>query len=414
MVYMYTPIAAHDFPLRHMKNLLFVSTCPLPMDRGSNLHAFYFLKALTPCFKVYCIFFIEPHRELPSVHDMDALNLDIKDYDFCFFHRSKNNNKYSLFVRRIATFPGCYINAATNAHGLEKIGAYIEKYSIDIVHFENFWYARYAFNIPKHLKTIMVYHDLHHSIYRQQVAFEKKLLGKLLLGLNCLKYYLFERLLDKQVDMKIFLNPIEMLSMPRRSVHIPHVANHDITFRKIRRTNTYNILFLGAYTHPPNRISLEYILNRLLPKLVKRTTNFTLHIVGPGTERFEDFIARSSHKNMVKIQGFKENINEVFEGMDIALFPILYGGGIKTKIIDSMAAGVPIVTTPQGIIGLTSLPRNCIGVGNTVDEILDELTLLMNSHALRLERARIARAYFQEQHSFTAFSRRVADTYLRI
>jgi glycosyltransferase involved in cell wall biosynthesis len=397
-----------------MRNLLFVSTCPLPVDRGSNLHAYYFLKALALNFNVYCIFFIEPHRELPSAQDLNAFNIDIKDYDFCFFRRPPEHSKYALIISKFATFPSSYINAATNGHGRKLIKDYIQKYAIDIVHFENFWYGRYAFGLPQSLKKVMVYHDLHHSIFKQQMAFEKKLVRKAFLGLDCLKYYVFERLLDNHLDCKVFLNPCEMSYLPGPSVHIPHIANPDITFRKPRRTDTCNILFLGAYSHPPNRISLEYTLNHILPKLVERTNNFIFHIVGPGTERLEACVGQFTHKHLVKIHGFKENIDEAFKGMDIAMFPILYGGGIKTKVIDTMAAGVPIVTTPQGIIGLISLPENCVGVGSTIDEILDEVTLLMNSYSLRLERSQIARAYIEGQHSFTAFSEKIADAYAHI
>lgn len=303
------------------------------------------------------------------------------------------------------------MDSATNSAGLKKIKEFIHEFSIDIVHIEHFWYAKYIFKIPNCIKKIVVYHDLHHSVFKQKVAFEDKTISKISLILDWFKFYMFEKYLDNHLDVKVFLNASEMDSLPQNSVHIPHVVRSDIIFQKRKKTEILNILFLGTYSHPPNRTALEFTLDRLLPSLVQRTTNFVFHVTGPGTERFRDIVDGFSHRHLVKIEGFKADINEVFAGMDIALFPILYGGGIKTKVIDSMAAGVPVVTTPQGISGLTGLPLDCVGVGSTVDEILDELMLLIDSYDLRLKRALRAQIYIKENYSFQSFSDKVRRVY---
>jgi glycosyltransferase involved in cell wall biosynthesis len=129
-----------------------------------------------------------------------------------------------------------------------------------------------------------------------------------------------------------------MQSLPKNAIHIPHIVNPEIRYKDARYTQSYNILFLGAYNHPPNRISLQFIIEQILPKLVQTTKKFKIHIVGAGTKNFNELLNNSKYKGIVTIRGFVEDINQVFADMDIALFPILYGGGIKTKVIDAMAA----------------------------------------------------------------------------
>lgn len=303
---------------------------------------------------------------------------------------------------------------ATHRQGLHTINSFIDRYGINIVHFEHFWYTKYAFRLRTDIQKVIVYHDLHHHVFLQLVKLKTKVIQKVLPLITFAKFYLFEKKLDHRAALKIFLNPMEMLALPKNSVHLPHIVNPEITYRPARNTNFFNLLFIGSYNHPPNRRSVDYIIKIILPLLAKKQNNFKLNIVGPDTEKFRDLIERSSSKELVVIHGFKENINMAFEKMDIALFPILDGGGVKTKIIDAMASGIPVVTTDKGVAGLTNLPDNCIGLGNTAQEIVHQIMGLMSSQSLRQEKSETGKAFIEKEHSFGAFENKLEKCYVGI
>jgi glycosyltransferase involved in cell wall biosynthesis len=303
---------------------------------------------------------------------------------------------------------------ATTNEGRIKIEKAIKRYSIDIIHMEHINYAKYAFQVCGKFKKVIVYHDLHHSIYWQQARFQPSWRSMLLSLFTAGKYLIFEKLLDQKVDAKVFLNIDEMAALPKKAVHIPHVVNESIIFKKPQKKELYNILFLGGYDHPPNRISIRYIIDQIIPRLAEEAKNFRFHIVGSGTEQFQDYVNNSRVRDLIVIRGFERDINKVFQDMDIALFPIQYGGGVKTKIIDSMAAGVPVVTTPQGICGLHNLQNDCIGVGNTPPELLEQVSHLMESYSLRLKRSAAAKKYISAEYSFDTFSKTIAEIYLTL
>jgi glycosyltransferase involved in cell wall biosynthesis len=397
-----------------MKNLLFISVYPFPLDMGSKQHAYFFIKALCEHFNVYCLFFIPPGFPIPMQDELDAIDLDIKGLRLCFFNTPNKNKNYLEYLRNIVNFPNSFTKLATHSNGYHAIKSCIEKYSIDTVHFEHFWFTNYIFKLNKNLKKVIVYHDLHHTIFKQQIKYERRLSIKIQLFFEMIKCYIFERLLDRHVSLKVFLNPTEMELLPKKAVYIPHIVNSDIQYQDARDTDFFNILFLGAYNHAPNRFSVAFIIDQILPNLLKTINNFKIHIIGPGTENFLDMASKSLYKEFVWLHGFKKDINDAFKNMDLALFPIIYGGGVKTKIIDAMAAGVPVVTTPEGLTGMTNLPANCIGVGNTPEEIVRAMLALMSSCTLRKERSRSGRQYITEEHSFEAFSRKVTETYMNI
>jgi hypothetical protein len=273
-----------------MKNLLFISPYPFPIDKGLNQHAFYFMKALTMLFNVYCVFFVPPGREIPTNLPNSLSQLDIKHYDLCFLHHPSKMGWVKSALRAISAFPGSYMRLCTTPEGRIKIENAINRYSIDIVHFEYFNYAKYAFQLSGSFKKVIVYLDLYHSIYRQQARFKHSWRSKLLSLFTACKYYLFERLLDHKVDAKVFLNTDEMAVLPKKSVYIPHVVNQNILFRKPRETEFFNILFLGTYNHPPNIVSFNFIIEHILPLLAKKTEKFSCLIF---YNSFRNFFTRS-------------------------------------------------------------------------------------------------------------------------
>jgi hypothetical protein len=72
-----------------------------------------------------------------------------------------------------------------------------------------------------------------------------------------------------------------------------------------------------------------------------------------------------------------------------------------------MASDLPVVTTPQGVMGLINLPQNAVGVCSTTNEILSEINALMNNYSLRLKRSEIGQNYIENQYSYKIFSKKL-------
>lgn len=396
-----------------MKKILYVSNYPIPLDRGSNQHAYYMMKALASAFIVYCAFFIQPAFDLGRTTGTFP-TIGVRCVTQLKFASGRSRSKYMDYLYDLLSFPDPYTKMATHAPARESIQNLIRTHNIDLVHFENPHYLLHAFHIPQHVKMTAVYHDLYHTIPYQEIRFEPKLHRKFSLLATSIKKYAFERVLDNYLDGKIFLNSVEMEKLPYRSVHVPHFYNPSISYRPPAESEFFRILFVGGYNHPPNRISIRYIVNEIIPALSQKTDRFRIHIVGKDNEKFREELAGNPNGKFVRIEGFKKDVNDIFEGMDIAAFPILNGGGIKTKIIDAMAAGVPVVTTAQGMFGLFDEANDCVSVADDPQSFVSEICRLMDSHGLRIERATKAKEFVARNHSFEIASARLIDYYTQL
>lgn len=99
-------------------------------------------------------------------------------------------------------------------------------------------------------------------------------------------------------------------------------------------------LFVGSYDYGPNATAARLIANELAPNL----TNIDFLLVGrnpPVTSR-----------ENVYAPGFVKDLPGVLNLADIALCPLQSGSGTKLKVLDYLAAGLPIVTTSIGAQGL--------------------------------------------------------------
>ena len=116
--------------------------------------------------------------------------------------------------------------------------------------------------------------------------------------------------------------------------------------------------FLGDMRSSANADSLRYIVNEVLPLLAD---NVVLEVSGTAPNELKQEFNRNSQ---VRFLGRVEDTREVLRSSQVFLAPIAYGSGIKTKILEAMAIGVPIVTNSIGNEG--------IGLTDEIDALVDD------------------------------------------
>jgi O-antigen biosynthesis protein len=101
------------------------------------------------------------------------------------------------------------------------------------------------------------------------------------------------------------------------------------------------IAFLGGYVHTPNVEAVEYLAKKIMPMLKKRRPDIVLYVY--GSKMPEAF--KSYETDNIKIVGFAEHLDDVYHNHRVFVAPLLSGAGIKGKVLESMAYGLPAVLT---------------------------------------------------------------------
>lgn len=109
-----------------------------------------------------------------------------------------------------------------------------------------------------------------------------------------------------------------------------------------------NLMFIGGFYHHPNVDAVIYFAKKVFPLITKKLRDADFIIVGSNPP---DSVKRLNSAN-IKVTGFVDDVSPYFESCRVFVSPLRYGAGMKGKIAQSMAHGLPVVTTSMGAEGM--------------------------------------------------------------
>ncbi len=112
------------------------------------------------------------------------------------------------------------------------------------------------------------------------------------------------------------------------------------------------LFFNGLLDYKPNLDALKAIIDQVNPLLMADAGfKYKIMICGKRLPEEMNELKAYADKNVV-YAGFVEDINLYFKGADLFLNPVQSGGGIKTKMVESIAFGTTVLATETGALGI--------------------------------------------------------------
>ena len=162
-----------------------------------------------------------------------------------------------------------------------------------------------------------------------------------------------------------------------------------------------NLLFVGNMTTAQNLASLENIVFDIMPKL--NLISVKLMVVGRFDARAERIVVG---RNDVVLLGFVENLDDVLKDCKVALMPVSFGTGVKTKILDAMAMGIPLVTNAVGVEGLSVSNEVHALISKDDPSAAENVNRLFCDSDLCKRLASNSRVYIEDKHSYEGLKER--------
>jgi polysaccharide biosynthesis protein PslH len=162
------------------------------------------------------------------------------------------------------------------------------------------------------------------------------------------------------------------------------------------------ILFVGAFHHPPNRDAAIWLAREILPAVLARQPGARLRIVGSGPTAEVRALAGPS----VEVVADAPSVLPHLEEAAVVMAPVRTGGGMRMKVLQAMAAGKAVVTTPRGTEGYTGFGEEPpLAVGESEEEIAAATAALLEDDGRRRLGER-AREFAERHHSPEAWAAR--------
>ena len=166
------------------------------------------------------------------------------------------------------------------------------------------------------------------------------------------------------------------------------------------------VLFVAGFAHPPNEDAAVWLVREIWPLIQSSRPQAYLSLVGSSPTGKVRALAGPT----VAVTGFvsDEELVKRYARARVALIPLRFGAGVKSKVVEALREGLPLVTTPAGAQGLDGLDEivpvceSSMALALATTSLMENDDLWSEMSAREVEFARSAFSMESTRRSFMA------------
>jgi glycosyltransferase involved in cell wall biosynthesis len=140
------------------------------------------------------------------------------------------------------------------------------------------------------------------------------------------------------------------------------------------------MIYAGALTYHANLDAMQYFITDIFPIIKKRRPAVKLFITGKLNDSIKSKLPSDPQ---VIFTGYVEDVRPWIGKTWLSVIPLRIGGGTRLKILESLAMGIPVVSTRKGAEGLALVPGRDLLIGDIPEEFADEAVKIFENKELR-------------------------------
>jgi glycosyltransferase involved in cell wall biosynthesis len=170
------------------------------------------------------------------------------------------------------------------------------------------------------------------------------------------------------------------------------------------------LLLTGTLGYAPNLDACRWMRSEIMPAVRRRLPSATVDLVGGSAEAA---LGLNAPEEGIHVVGPVPDVRTYMARSDVFVVPLRMGSGTRLKIIEALAAGLPVVSTSIAAEGL-GLPDDVILIGDTVGAIADHVITLIGDGKLRHRMSVAGRRYVEDHFSWRDITAGLEETLLEV
>ena len=384
-----------------MQSILFIIPwLPYPLSSGGHQALFNGIASVAGDYDVYIAYNARDNEEyhknaeeflqlIPGVHLLPMMEeaLAIFPWWYQLASKVKHATKKTIGIKESSSQVICNENkmcswwiktvSPLNKNWLEHIDRICSEHHFDIIQVEMPWMVSQILTLPKDSKKIFVHHEL--GFVKREL--ELKAYKNCQYVQACKSFADFAEIgLLNKYDAVVTLSTIDKEKLIDHGVTVP-VYNSIATINKpidsrLKIGDGKRLSFVGPKSSGPNYSGLIWFLENCWYRLLEVDNSYRLDIIGNwDKESVEEFTKKYPN---ITFLGFVEDLGAAIKGT-VMIVPITVGSGIRMKILEASALGVPFVSTSVGAEGIPVEDGvNCY-IADTPELFVDRLLKLRDT-----------------------------------
>jgi glycosyltransferase involved in cell wall biosynthesis len=384
----------------------------LPALNGAKLREYHFLRALGRSADLTYLYFAEPGTE----------PLTVEDLPFCRevvgIPRPPAFGPVKTVMGVLGRWPLPILNHSSPEMSAA-VAAVMARREFDIVHLDSIHMIRYALEARERIgsmKAIYNWHNIESEAMSRRSATIPSLARRWYVELTARRLKRLETDIlhsafghvvcsERERDQLRPIAPAARIAVIENGVDTGYFAGCGGD-----RATSRRIVFVGAMDYFPNADAAIFFANRIWPDVRSRLDGAELTIVGKSPSAA---VLTLGELPGVTVTGTVPDVRPFYHGALAAVVPLRSGGGTRLKILEAMAAGVPVISTPVGAEGLEVADGENVLLVDSNDAAgwADRLVSLANSPARRAQLTAAGLRLVQNRYDWEMLGSRLLATY---
>jgi glycosyltransferase involved in cell wall biosynthesis len=380
------------------KILFLAQICPYPPTNGGAIKSYNILKHLGSKHQVTLLTFVRSDSEVASLEHLRAFCSEI---DFCKITRSAFENCRNA-VRSLVSAKPFIILRDLQPEMVSKVHNALQ-WQPDLVYVDHLQMFQY---VPEGLQCPVVLdnHNVEWLIIRRFASTSMPIHQRFFASIEWRKLRKYEICACRRADLVITVTENDrniliangvpawkVVSLPI-GVHVSSLQPVELA-RSDRKITTF-----GTMSWPPNVDSVVYFARMIYPRIKRCIPGVQFNVIGKNPPSKVLSLARKDFS--IKVLGYVEELCSAVIGTAAFVVPLRIGSGMRVKILDAMAMGLPVVTTSIGCEGIDLKPGEHALVVDSPSEFAEAVVYLIQNYEARVRLGKSGRAFVEQHHSW--------------
>lgn len=396
-----------------MRVLILTQVLPYPLDSGPRFKTYHILKYLVERHEVTLVSFTRAEDDQSAIDHLKGLCHAVYTVPIT---RSRIQDLGYVIASLVTNQPFVMLRDERRAMRalVRRLGAQGDgRPYFDVVHADQLNMATYALDVPA-ARRVLDEHNVLWALWQRICATLPPGPKRWLLEREWRLLRRYQRDISRHFDAILTVSGADRAAMAEvvddpAKIEVLPIAIDPGPGPLLRQPDGPHILHLGTMFYLPNADGVLWFAREVYPRIRARLPQVRFTVVGANPP--PEVRALAAQNTSICVTGYVADTAPIVRRSSVLVVPLRAGSGMRVKILNALAQGLPVVTTSIGCEGLATVPGRDLLVADTAEDFAEAVLRVLTDEALARSLAAHGRRLVEQMYDYRLVCRKLDDIY---